>query len=225
MEGMHPNLKAYVEKFEDDARKSGSYRIRIGPAEFIFLERVWGPLFQYNYEGLSAEYPLKDAKGGDRFVDFIYVRGGIRLILEIDGYTTHARNISQGDFEDHLERQNEFIIAGWMVLRFSARMVELNAVGCQRQVQQAIGHWWSLAHGGPHSSGRTQVWDIRKQSVTQLALRYDGYIRAKDVSRELAIPIRTAQLWLNRFMKEGVLEPVVHAARITNYRLKGGIYV
>lgn len=222
---MHPNLKAYVDKFEEEAKKNGSYRERIGAAEFIFLKKVWGPMFQYNYEGLSAEYPLKDAKGGDRFVDFVYVRGGIRLVIEIDGYTTHARNISQGDFEDHLERQNELILAGWMILRFSARQVENNAEGCQRQVQQAIGHWWSLAHGGPNSTGRTQVWDVRKQTITQLALRYDGYIRAKDVSRELAIPVRTAQIWLRRFMNEEVLEPVNKATRITNYRLKGGVYV
>jgi len=225
LRGMHPNLKAYIGRFEEEVKKKGSYRDRIGPAELKFLEKVWGPIFQYNYQDLTAEYPLVDAKGGDRFVDFIYRRGGIRLIIEIDGFTTHARNISPGDFDDHLERQNELILAGWMILRFSARQVGNKSTACQKQVQQAIGHWWSLAHGGPNSTGRTQVWDIRKQSITQLALRYDGFIRAKDVSRELAIPVRTAQIWLRRFMKDAVLEPVKQSARITSYRLKGGVYV
>jgi hypothetical protein len=221
---MHPNLKAYIEKFEEEALKNGSYRDRIGPAELMFLKNVWSPLFQNNYDSLTAEYPLKDAKGGDRFVDFIYRRGGISLIIEIDGFATHARNISPGDFDDHLDRQNELILAGWMILRFSARQVEHRAVGCQKQVQQAIGHWWSLAHGGPTSTGSQQVWDIRKQTITRLALRYDGYIRARDVSRELAVPIRTAQTWLRRLMGEEVLEPGVHSTRITLYRLKGGVY-
>jgi very-short-patch-repair endonuclease len=221
---MHPNLVAFIDRFEANTQKNGSYRDTIGRAELLFLEKVWTPVFQNNYDGLTAEYPLKDAKGGDRFVDFTYRRGGVCLVIEIDGFTTHARNISPGDFDDHLKRQNELILAGWMVLRFSARQVEYQAVNCQKQLQQAIGHWWSLAHGGPNSTGNTEIWNLRKQNIVQLALRYDGLIRAKDVSRELNIPLRTAQTWLKRFMNENLLEPESHRFRVTVYRLKGGNY-
>jgi very-short-patch-repair endonuclease len=144
---MIPSLASFIESFEEEAGRSGRYRVKIGHAEYIFLERVWGPVFQFKFDGLHAEYPFKDSKGGDRFVDFMYEHGGIRLIIEIDGYTTHARNISPGDFEDHLDRQNDLLLSGWFLLRFSARQVEHQSEYCRSKLQQALGNRWVQSYG------------------------------------------------------------------------------
>lgn len=78
----------------------------------------------YRFDGLTAEYPFKDARGGHRYVDFTYQRGGTRPAIEIDGFSTHARDLSPGDFDDHLVRQNALTNEGWPVYRFSVRMIE-----------------------------------------------------------------------------------------------------
>lgn len=143
---MHPAIARFVEQFEEEALSSGSYRNKLGKYEMLFLENVFGPVFQFQFAGLKAEYPIRDFKGGDRFIDFVYLRNGIRLMIEIDGYTTHARNISPGDFDDHLMRQNDMILAGWMVLRFSASQVEKKSYICRRQLVQALGHWWTIVN-------------------------------------------------------------------------------
>src|SRR5690606_307717 len=119
------------------------------------------------------------------------VRGGLQLIIEIDGFTTHARNISYQEFDDHLARQNDLVLSGWVLLRFSANQVEHHPKLCSSMITQAIGHWWSLAHGGLSEQGGG-VWSIRKRLVIELALRHDGRICSKDVVAAFKISPRTA---------------------------------
>jgi hypothetical protein len=109
---MHSTVSDFIAAFEVEAHRMGQYRQKLGKTEILFLEKVWGPAFRYNFDGLRAEFPLKDFRGGDRFPDFIYTKGGIRLLMEVDGFTTHARDITSEEFDDHLARQNDLILQG-----------------------------------------------------------------------------------------------------------------
>lgn len=78
-------------------------------AEMLFLKQVWWPLFShFNY--LHPEYEVDDFKDGKRYLDFAYIRPGIRICFEIDGYGPHLKNISRWQFADNLERQNQLVI-------------------------------------------------------------------------------------------------------------------
>lgn len=90
----HPEITKFIDEHEREALLKGSYRKKLGRLELTFLEAVWGPAMGYSFAGLKAEYPLKDLKGGQRFADFVFVRNGMRLMIELDGFTTHARDIS-----------------------------------------------------------------------------------------------------------------------------------
>ncbi|XEC95595.1 hypothetical protein AB6A23_03210 [Paenibacillus tarimensis] len=192
--------------------------MKLGKAELIFLEEVWGPAFNYDYNGLKAEYPFRDLKGGQRFADFVYVRNGVRLMIEIDGYTTHARDISPGDFNDHLTRQNDMVLSGWLLLRFSAWQVEKRPQICQRQLKQAIGHWWSLTYG-KLSSAEMDLWEMRKQLIIQLAIRKGGKVKPVDLADEFNISNRTAIDWLQKLEKEGLVDGYSPNQRVVYYRL------
>lgn len=215
---LHPAVAEYIDRFEQASKQSGQYRKSIGKYERLFLQEVWGPAFQYRFDGLHAEYPFKDFKGGERFVDFVYVRNGIRLVMEIDGFTTHARDISPGDFDDHLMRQNDLVLAGWRVLRFSANQVERRATVCQRQILQSIGHWWTIVHNGMTTEDH-DVWTARRKLFAGIALRNDGIIRTSDIIRDFGVTQRTAHNWLVRFVQEGLLLPIQAKAKVTGYRL------
>lgn len=215
---IHPNLIRFIEQFEREALQNGLYRRKLGRAERMFLEDVWGPAFQYRYEGLRAEYPLKDFKGGQRFADFVYVKDGMKLLFEIDGFTTHARDLSPGEFDDHLMRQNDLILSGWLVLRFSANQVEKRPLVCQRQLKQAVGHWWSLSQGSLPAD-ESDVWHLRKAEMIRLAARQQQAIKPSEVARHFQVSSRTATLWLRRFVQEGLLAPVSGKSRITAYAL------
>jgi very-short-patch-repair endonuclease len=216
---MHPEVERFIAMFEQEAIRKGHYRKQLGKYEQIFLEGVWGPAFQFDFSGLRAEYPFKDSKGGDRFVDFVFIQDGMRFIFEIDGFTTHARDISPGDFDDHLLRQNELILSGWFLLRFSANQVERKAEYCQKQILQAIGHWWSLSHS--MDSKGAYSWEERKKRISQLALRKKGVLRTKDIEAEFGLVHRTALNWLQRMVKDDLLTPIKPNERVIEYQLKG----
>ncbi|MFX3632040.1 MAG: DUF559 domain-containing protein [Candidatus Pristimantibacillus sp.] len=215
---MQDSLARFIEEFHRDAALNGKYRNKIGKIELLFLELVWGAAFHFNFDGLKVEHPFLDFKGGQRFADFVYVKNGIRLVIEIDGFTTHARDLSPGEFNDHLLRQNDLVLSGWMVLRFSAWQVEHQPRQCEKQIKQAIGHIWSQAYSVA-SGNLVQMWDARKQSVIQMALRRDGKIKPSEVAHQFNITSRSALNWLRRFQQEGAFEPIPSAQRVTVYRL------
>jgi very-short-patch-repair endonuclease len=217
---LHPAMEKFIEEFEAQAVRSGQYRKTLGKYERIFLQEVWGPAFQYNFNALKPEYPFKDFKGGDRFADFIYTAGGIKLIIEIDGYTTHARDISPGDFDDHLSRQNDLLLSGWFILRFSAHQVEKRAYECQRQIMHAIGHWWTITHN-QFSGTESQTWELRKRLLIQLALSQGGTVKTQDVAKKFNISMRSALNWLKRFSlpENLILTPIMGKEKIVGYRL------
>jgi very-short-patch-repair endonuclease len=220
---MHPNVKQYIDQFERDAVLAGSYRSKLGSAETAFLDLVWGPAFHYDFFGLKAEYPFKDYKGGQRFADFVYIRYGMKLVVEIDGYTTHARDLSPGAFDDHLQRQNDLILSGWLVLRFSANQVTSRPQVCERQLKQAIGHLWTETNIAM-STERANVWALRKAQLLQLGRYGEGYLSASDVTASLKVSRRTAAIWLKRLAAEGCISPVqAGQQRVTRYRLAQGL--
>lgn len=96
---LHPAVAEYIDQFEQAAKQSGQYRKSIGKYERLFLQEVWGPAFQYRFDGLHAEYPFKDFKGGERFVNFVYVRNGIRLVRDRRFY-----DACQGHFAGRFRR-------------------------------------------------------------------------------------------------------------------------
>lgn len=215
---MQYSLNDFIQKFEREAAIKGYYRNKLGKMELIFLERVWGPAFDYCYDDLQAEHPFRDYKGGQRFADFVYVKNGVRLVIEIDGFTTHARDITSGEFNDHLSRQNDLILSGWLLLRFSAWQVEYQSERCQGQLMQAIGFLWSRAYG-IDSAQPNQLWEIKKKLIVQMSMRRDGKIKPDEVAKHFSISPRTAINWLHRLRDEGILQCKADAKRVSYYSL------
>lgn len=107
-------------------------------AERLFLEKVWWPLF-HHFKYLHPEFEVNDFRDGKRYLDFAYIRSNIRICFEIDGYGPHLKNISRWQFADQLNRQNQLVLEGWIVIRFSLDQVTDHPRHCQQVTQQVIG--------------------------------------------------------------------------------------
>lgn len=59
-----------------------------------------------------------------------------RLAIEVDGFAHHGKRLA--DFKRDRERQNELVIAGWKVLRFSAGEIRKDLAGCVRVIERAL---------------------------------------------------------------------------------------
>jgi|GEM_PF-7064882 hypothetical protein len=50
---MRYELARFIESHEHEAAANGHYRRKLGRMELMFLEQVWGPLFNFSTAGLK----------------------------------------------------------------------------------------------------------------------------------------------------------------------------
>ncbi|CAN7752023.1 hypothetical protein LJR153_006767 [Paenibacillus sp. LjRoot153] len=72
-----------------DALKRGH-----GYGNRLFVERVWWSLAG-DFHGLHPEYEVKDWRGRSYFVDFMWIIGAVRIVLEIMDYGSHGTDRSK----------------------------------------------------------------------------------------------------------------------------------
>jgi superfamily II DNA or RNA helicase len=85
------------------------------------------------------QHPVTDAAGRSRRIDFAIITPHTRLAIELDGYAYHAEGaITRDSFSDQLARQNELIIDGWRVLRFSWDQLVRDPDTCRDMLRRAL---------------------------------------------------------------------------------------
>lgn len=107
--------------------------------ERMFCCNVMGKLFPHG--GFTAQYPVC-FPSGIRKADFAFVisddHKDKKIAIELDDYESHSKN-SHDDLGEQLSRQNEFILNGWQVLRFSNRQAHNAAEDCIAQIKELVG--------------------------------------------------------------------------------------
>jgi very-short-patch-repair endonuclease len=93
------------------------------------LERRFDDLLQRS----TLPYPARQHPIGAYFADFAYVEE--RIVLELDGGESHMR---KEVFEHDRLRQNEIVLSGWLVIRFTWDDVTQRRDYVIRTVRQAI---------------------------------------------------------------------------------------
>ncbi|GAE25370.1 hypothetical protein JCM9140_1361 [Halalkalibacter wakoensis JCM 9140] len=180
-------------------------------AEMLFLKHVWWPLF-HHFRYLHPEYEVNDFKDGKRYLDFAYIRPAIQICLEIDGYGPHLQNISRWQFSDSLERQNQLVIDGWTVIRFSYDQVKEKPRRCQQIIQQAIGRW--LGDELDHTT-----LSLVEKEVLRLAISSGEAISPIKVEKHLKLSGKTVRKVLSQLVDKKMLLPASGTVRVRSYRL------
>ncbi len=184
-------------------------------AEHLFLKNVWWPLY-HDFENLHPEYEVDDFRDGKRYLDFAYIRSGLRICIEIDGYGPHLKNVSRWQFSDQLYRQNQLVIDGWIVLRFSYDDVDERPRRCQQMIQQVMGKYL-----GNHGMDACSLSSVEKE-IIRLAVRREGGIGPVEVGKHLQMHRQTARKWLTMLVEKRILIPARGKSRISSYKLKKG---
>lgn len=182
-----------------------------GHAEKAFVEKVWWPAFGH-FRELHPEYEVTDFKDGFRYLDFAYLRSGLRLAIEIDGYGPHLRKISRDRFSDQCRRQNDLILDGWKVLRFTYDDVNDNPRYCQQTLQQFMGRW--LGEG----DSSLQV-DYPERELLRQFLRSGRPLTPGDICQTMGVENKTARKWLRQLSEKQWIQPASGSARVLSYRL------
>ncbi|RXT02360.1 DNA-binding response regulator [Ammoniphilus sp. CFH 90114] len=180
-------------------------------AEMMFLKNVWWPLFR-NFQHLHPEYEISDFKDGTRYLDFAYIRHGIKICIEVDGFGPHLKNITRWQFTDQLERQNQLVIDGWFVLRFSYDQITDKPRQSQQTIQQLIGKLFGdeLSH---------LPLNYLEKEVIRFALKKDDVMTHTELCTLLDLSYKPVKKILLKLIQKGVLHPVSGKQRVHYYRL------
>lgn len=111
-----------------------------------------------------------------------------RLALEIDGFAHHS---SREAFEHDRARQNQLMLAGWTVLRYTWPTLEHHPEVFVREVRQWLGRQKSVTDQQPKA--RAHSWAVRDVTIVRLlAFCRLGALRAR--VRGLSKPYWSRQL-------------------------------
>jgi len=184
--------------------------------EKLILQNTWYPAFGH-FEKLHPEYEVRDFRSGVRYLDIAYVYEGFSIDVEADGYSPHQRDISRDAFSDERDRQNDLVIDGWKIIRFSVDRLINQPRECQRRLQQLMGKClgeWERMNG----------LSLEEREIIKRALRLSGVLKVGDVQECLGVSDRTARKWLHRLVQKRVLLPQSGTQRIHCYRLMSDQY-
>ena len=211
--GFEEEYLAFMNAHSQERKGERLRRLQEGhnQAEKMFLKKVWWPSF-YHFRYLHPEFEIDDFKDGKRYLDFAYIRPAIRICFEVDGYGPHLKNISRWQFSDSLERQNQLVMDGWTVIRFSYDQLKEKPRRCQQVVQQVIGRWLG------DELDQTTL-SFAEKEVLRLAIRKGKAISPIEVEKYLKRTDKTVKKLLTQLVDKKMLIPESGTKRIRSYRL------
>ncbi|MFF2482893.1 DUF559 domain-containing protein [Paenibacillus sp. NPDC058071] len=178
----------------------------LGHAEKMFIEKVWIPAFK-QLDHLHPEYEVADFKDGMRFLDFAYLNHTFKVAIEIDGYSTHASNVSRWQFSDSRMRQNHLVIDGWTVLRFAYDDVHEKPMSCIQLLQQYLGSRMIENSQLINVSHKEKVDRALEQEIIRLAVHLNRNLRPIDIIQHLSIGKKRTQVLIEKLVNAELLQP------------------
>ena len=139
------------------------------PERFLFDTVIAPVLSEISLSAVTPQYEVSDAEGRSRRLDFAITTEQSRIAIELDGYTYHAEGaISRASFDDQLSRQNELVLDGWRVIRYSWDQVNARPANCRDQLRRAI-----ISDAELHPA-------LRRDSISPHEIQLEALARLKD---------------------------------------------
>lgn len=185
----------------------------LGYGEKMFLSRVWFPEFGH-FEHLHPEFEVKDFKDGTRYLDFAYIKGHIRICIEVDSFGKHWRDLNLWEFADHLDRQNDLVNDDWKVYRFSFDKVKEKPHLCRQTILHALGKWGAIRlKNDDHPANPIDM------AIMKVLLSQNEPLSPVEISREIVWNRSTIARHLKKMSERGEVLIVNRGTRkVTRYR-------
>lgn len=116
--------------------------LKMNDIERRFVEDVFYPYAGENgLDFLEAQTPFEDSECRTRKLDFTVTTNRFRYVIEIDGYTYHAegaQRVSPEYFDDLIMKQNDLILNGYILIRFSYNQIRNTPDTCINTLRRSF---------------------------------------------------------------------------------------
>jgi len=193
--------------------RTGERRRRLaeghGHAERLFAETIWLPAAGH-FEDLHPEYEVANERGRPLFIDFAFTPPGLRAAIEVDGYGPHHRDLDRRQFSEQLNRQNDLVLQGWKVLRFSYDDICGRPQLCRSTIRKLLG----LCYGAGDDA-----LPLAQRELIRRAMRHGRPFTPDDAAEWTGLTTRSVRPMLHGLRALGYLEPASGRLRIRRYAL------
>lgn len=164
-------------------------------SERLFIQEFLFPLLgSEKIKFVIPQYPFLDSAGRNRRIDFAIKTENEKIALEVDGETYHAEGaVKSTDFDDGLQRQNEMLLNGWDLLRFS--YTQLQDPEWRERLNFTLRHYIDKKIPGLLTEFKIPPNDIQNKALEALEL-----YRAKGWKKGIIVmPTGTGKTYLSAF--------------------------
>ncbi|MBP1961641.1 transcriptional regulator [Paenibacillus aceris] len=195
---------------ETNARRRERLERGLGHAEMEFLRVVWFPAVGH-FEHLYPEWEVRDFANGYRYLDFAYMPGDAKGAIEIQGYSSHARDLELWRFKDLCLRHCHLALDGWMVMPIPHPSIIESPKQCQQLMLSFVGKFISS-----HVSERLS-W--LESEALRLARRLLRPLTPSDLASHLQVSTKYARKILRSLCEKQLLTVASGHARARMYKL------
>lgn len=162
---------------EKNPRRRDLLQKGLSHSTVMFLRKIWFPVVG-NFNDLYPEYEVRDLDNKYRYLDLAYMPGGAKCCIEIQDYSSHARDIEPHRFKDLCMKHSALVLDDWALLPVAYLSIRDDPNVCRKLVLSYIGKFVSLQDKTPAST---------KLNWAELeAVRYARRILRPFDTRELA---------------------------------------
>lgn len=195
------------------ARRSGERRRKLeegsGHSRGL-LRNIWWEAFGH-FHHLHPEYEWTDFNGIRRYIDLAYVRGPLKIAIEIDGFRTHTYQLSRKQFADQWVRHMHLLLYGWIVVRLSADDVHDRPGLWQQYFKQLIGKYFG------NMEWEKEIVDAEEREILRMAAYLGRPFKLAMVREALDCHYRYARKVVQHLADKKWLVPVGRATQRVHY--------
>lgn len=114
----------------------------LGHGTVEYLRLVWFPSVG-NFDHLYPEWEVRDFNNGYRYIDLAYLPSGAKGGIEIQGYSSHARDLDVKRFKDLCRRHCLLSLDGWTFLPVAYLSIIDEPMQCRQMALSFIGKFIS----------------------------------------------------------------------------------
>ena len=163
-------------------------------AEDSFVKEIWLPTFG-NLEDLHPEYEVVDVIDGRRFLDFAYMKSGVKIGIEVDGFGPHLMHVSREQFSNQFVRDMHLRNLGWAVIHISADDVTQRPKLWRKLLQQFIGKTFG--------SSTTKIRDSLDIELLTFLFNLHRPFKRSDIQSHLNCGDRLSRKIMHSLLKDG----------------------
>lgn len=183
----------------------------LGHGTVEFLQRIWFPAVG-NFDYLYPEWEVRDFNNGHRYLDLAYRPNDSNGCIEIQGYSSHARDLDVRRFKDLCWRHSLLALDGWTILPIAYLSIKDEPKQCQQLILAFIGKFTSIDTPAQLSWGEAEV--------IRFARRLLRPFTPHEIATHLRISDRHARRILHNLVESEILFIASGNKRVRTYKLR-----